>query len=271
MLRSLPPHASERVPLRVRHPAAIAAAAVLAIAAVAGVVVLALTRTHGGTAAAGRPPAARATQVTVALSQNAASQYNPFGTSARGPAQRRARDRRQSGHRLADLDLRRRRARQVGRRPVRRRARPASPPTAPSCRPPTPGFDVQVWGADRVVPYRLHAAAATRDQPRDARLDAARAARATVRRQQAIALAPRARRRRYYLLWITSLGPGPDAAPRRPCRSPSSRSSASARAQSAVARARARGASSAIAQSPRRAPGRGCRRPPRASRRRSSR
>jgi len=84
VLKTIPAPARSRVPLRVRNPARLAAvvAVIAVIAAVA--IILAIDRTHSGTGAplglhseAGLTP--------VSLSQNAAHDYNPFGTEPENP------------------------------------------------------------------------------------------------------------------------------------------------------------------------------------------
>jgi tRNA A-37 threonylcarbamoyl transferase component Bud32 len=84
VLKTIPAPARSRVPLRVRNPARLAAviAVIAVIAAVA--IILAIDRTHSGTGAplglhseAGLTP--------VSLGQNAAHDYNPFGTEPENP------------------------------------------------------------------------------------------------------------------------------------------------------------------------------------------
>ena len=159
VLRTLPRRASDRVPLRAAPPGALlAAVAVLAIAAVAAVVVLALAHTHHGTAPPPDLPGST-TQVNVDLSQNAASPVQPVRHLPRGPLHGRARDRRRRRDTAwATSTYLDGRARQVGRRLLRRREARASQPTAPCSTRPTPGFDVQIWGADTIEPWGLHAA-----------------------------------------------------------------------------------------------------------------
>ena len=151
VLRSLPSHASERVPLRARHPAVLGALGVLAIAAVAAIVVLALTRTHHGTAPPPDLPGST-TQVDVDLSQNAASQYNPFGTSPEDPSTVGLAidgnpDTAWSTSTYLDGVL--------GKSGVGFYvdAKPGVAADRAVLETPTPGFDVQVWGADRVQPW----------------------------------------------------------------------------------------------------------------------
>jgi len=85
VIRSLPEGATRRVPVRVRHPFALTAGVVVAIAAIAGIVALIVASTHrgvGAPAGLARP----AHETVIRLSQTAAVQYNPFGTSPEEPA-----------------------------------------------------------------------------------------------------------------------------------------------------------------------------------------
>src|SRR6202043_1515464 len=73
-----------------------------------------------------------------------------------------------------------------------------------------PGFDAQIWGADHVAPYSYSPAARPGISP--AALGWPLLGQAHVGAQiQQIALR-RVRERRYYLLWITNLGPDPSGA-----------------------------------------------------------
>jgi len=70
---------------------------------------------------------------------------------------------------------------------------------------PTPGFDFQIWGTDRVPrsPTRPSAAGYPAVEPRlDAAGSGVASATTTLRLSHV-------RERVYYLLWITSLGPDP--------------------------------------------------------------
>ena len=205
VLRSLPSHASERVPLRARHPAVLATLGVLAIAAVAAVVVLALTRTHHGTAPPPDLPGST-TQVNVDLSQNAASQYNPFGTSPEDPATvGLAID----GNPDTTWSTSTYDGGVLGKSGVGFYvdAKPGVAADRAVLETPTPGFAVQVWGADRVQPWGYTPQPRPGISPSTLGWTLLGSANA-VRRQQTITLA-NVRPRRYYLLWITNLGPDP--------------------------------------------------------------
>ncbi len=205
VLRSLSSSASERVPLRARHPGILAAGALIAIAAVAAVVVLALTHTHHGTAPPPDLPRSR-TQVNVDLSQNAASQYNPFGTSPEDPSTvGLAIDGNPdtawstSTYLAGVLDKS-----GVG---FYVDAKPGVAADRAVLETPTPGFDAQVWGADRIEPWGYNPQPRPGISPSTLGWTLLGSA-SSVHRQQTFVLA-HARRRRFYLLWITSLGPDP--------------------------------------------------------------
>ena len=203
VLRTLPPRASERLPLRVRHPRRLAAAAALAVAALAAGLAFALTRTHGGT-----PPPANISpppkEAAVPLAQNAASQYNPFGTTPENPQN--------AGNAIdGDPETYWQTSTYVdgtlGKSGVGLYV-DASPGLAANravVQTATPGFDVQVWGANTVPPQ--HYTTLPRPDISPSSLGWTLLGQATnVDSKQQIALSP-VRRRRYYLLWITSLGP----------------------------------------------------------------
>ena len=143
VLRSLPEQATRRLPARVRHPLSLLALAVVAVAVVGAVVWFLATSTHRGVA----PPQGLAGsnhERAVRPAQGAAVPYNPFGTDARGPLDRGAGDRRRRLDVLADRVLRRRRARQVRRRPLHqrgaRRGRQRGQRGHPHARLPLPGL-----------------------------------------------------------------------------------------------------------------------------------
>ena len=208
VLRSLPSHASDRVPLRARHPGLLVTLGVLAIAAVAAIVVLALARTHHGTAPPPDLPRST-TQVNVDLSQNAASQYNPFGTSPEDPSTTGlAIDGNPDTAWSTSTYL----GGVLGKSGVGFYvdAKPGVAADRVVLDTPTPGFDVQVWGADQIEPWSYTPQPRPGISPSTLGWTLLGSA-SGVRRQQAIALA-HVQRRRYYLLWITSLGPDPTGA-----------------------------------------------------------
>jgi len=194
----------------VRHPLGLGAASALAVLAAAALIAVPLTQTHSG----GSPPA-NPTPITseqpVTLSQNAAQQYNPFGTSPENPGS--------AGLAIdGDVSTYWQTSYYVGGRlgksgvGIYVDARPGVAANEAVVLTPTPGFDVQIWSAS-AVPAQVYT-----PQPRPGvsprtlgwqLLGSAN----DVSGVQTIALHP-ARERRYYLLWITNLGPDPGGAPK---------------------------------------------------------
>ena len=105
------------------------------------------------TAAAGRtrPPVERGADLAGA--GRARCQYNPFGTGPEHAATRRSRSTATRATLLATTTTPVA-ARQVGRRLSTWTRRPIAAEPVGRRRPPTPGFDVQVWGADACAGYR---------------------------------------------------------------------------------------------------------------------
>jgi len=208
VLRSLPPRASERLPLRVRHPATVAGAGALALAIIATILVFVLTRTHGGTPPpANVPPAPK--EVAISLAQDAASQYNPFGTEPENP---------QTAGLAIDGDPSTYWQTSyyvdgvLGKSGVGLYvdAAPAAAANRAFVQTATPGFAAQVWGADHVPAQQYSSLPRPGISPSTLGWTLLGQA-GYVHRYQTIALS-RVRERRYYLLWITSLGPDPTAA-----------------------------------------------------------
>jgi serine/threonine-protein kinase len=205
VLRTLPPSASERLPIRVRHPAVIAGAIALALAAIAAIVALGLTQTHGGT-----PPPADVTAAprerAVSLAQGAAAQYNPFGTSPEHPGS--------AGLAIdGDPNTYWQTSSYVGGVLGKSGvglyvdAHPGVAANQAELQTTTPGFDVQVWGADAVPAQRYTLTPRPGISPSTLGWTLLGHA-DDVAAKQTIVLSG-VRVRRYYLLWITSLGPDP--------------------------------------------------------------
>jgi serine/threonine-protein kinase len=210
VLRSLPPGASERLPMRVRHPARIAALIALAVAVIAALAALALSRTHGGTPPpANAPPPAH--EVSVQLDQNAASQYNPFGTDPEDPFRAGlAIDGDPSTYwQTSYYD-----GGVLGKSGVGLYvdAAPGAAVNRAVVQTGTPGFTAQVWGADAVPPQQYTPTPRPGISPSTLGWTLLGSA-PYVHHKQAIPLS-HVRRRRYYLLWITSLGADPTATPK---------------------------------------------------------
>jgi eukaryotic-like serine/threonine-protein kinase len=159
VLRSLPPSATNQLPMRVKHPVAMIISAALALAAAAAVAAFLLTRTHGGTPAPANLPRSVG-EASVSLAQGAAHQYNPFGTTPEDPTR-------------VDLDVPGRPARQVRGRALRRCGPPRGrqPGGDPDADAGLPRSDL---GSRSHCPGYLQSAAATRNHSRAAGLDTAR-------------------------------------------------------------------------------------------------
>jgi serine/threonine-protein kinase len=211
VLRSLSPAASSRVPLRVRRPATLVVAGIIGLALVAGVVAFVLARTHKGNSAPPNLPPSR-TQLPVDLAQAAAHQYNPFGTS---PENAQIAGYAIDGDPSTGWRTSTYRDGTLGKSGVGIYvdAAPGVAADAAVIQTATPGFDVQIWGrSDAVPPQGYTPTARPRISPRRLGWTLLGAAGA-VGARRTIALAP-VIERRYYLLWITSLGADPSRRPR---------------------------------------------------------
>jgi serine/threonine-protein kinase len=201
VLRTLPEAAARQVPLRVRRRGTVAASAgVVALVAVAGVL-LVLAHTHVDNGGAGRDeqPSRRRVEAAVNLATATATAYNPFGSGLEhattaalvlddepGTAW--------STNHYADG--------QLGKPGVGVFVSVAEPVLANRLvlTTPTPGFAVQVWGAQRFLGYRAGA------PQRLGRLGWRLLGGATrVGAKQTIALRGVPDGCRYYLVWITKL------------------------------------------------------------------
>jgi tRNA A-37 threonylcarbamoyl transferase component Bud32 len=204
VIRSLPEGATQRVPVRVRHPLAIGAAVVVAIAAVAGIVAFIVASTHrgvGAPAGLARP----AHEVVVRLSQTAAVQYNPFGTAPEGAATvEQAID----GDVATTWQTSTYRDGVLGKSGVGLyvNAAPGVAANEAVVITPTPGFHFQIWGVDRVPAITYSPTPRPGISPSTlgwTLLGHARAAGTTTVPLDHV------RVRLYYLLWITDLDPNP--------------------------------------------------------------
>ena len=210
VLRSLPPGSARRLPIRVRHPAAITAAMVVALAATAIVALALLRNTHAGTPPPANLPNA-AGEVPVRLGQTAAIAYNPFGTGPEDPLT--------VGNAIDGDDSTVWQTSTYDTGQLLKSgtgfyvdAKPGVAANRVVLYTPTTGFHLQIWGADRVAPWQANASPIAGVTPAAlgwTLLAHADAATTTT----TIALAPVARRR-FYLLWITDLGPDPGARPK---------------------------------------------------------
>jgi tRNA A-37 threonylcarbamoyl transferase component Bud32 len=209
VLRTLPAGTTRRVPMRVRHPMAMAAAVTIAVAIAGGVTAFLLTRTHPGT---GAPPnlARSSGEVADRLAQVAATQYNPFGTSPEDPnTVGQAID----GNTATFWQTSTYTTGKLGKSGVGFYvdAKPQFAANLAVLQTPTPGFHVQIWGTDHVAPYRYNPTPRPGVTP--AALGWTQLASALTASTTRIPLG-QVRERRYYLVWITDLGPDPHGGPK---------------------------------------------------------
>jgi serine/threonine-protein kinase len=201
VLRTLPGKARRRLPLRVRYPSRTTVLALAALALVAGAVAwLAASRTHRGT---GTPVnvSVPGSGSPVPLGQNAAHDYNPFGTDREHPnnvgdAVDNDPNTFWSTFHYNDNKL--------GGKPgtgLYVDAQPEVVARTAVIQTGTPGFDVQVWGAHQISD-------GDRTKPLDARGWTRLGDQAAVGRRARIPLDTAGHPFRYYLAWITKLPPG---------------------------------------------------------------
>jgi eukaryotic-like serine/threonine-protein kinase len=205
VLRTLPGKAQRRLPWRMRHPARWLASLALIGAIVAIALIAAAQHAHSGTGVASGVHGSAGLQ-PVALGQTAAHDYNPFGTEPEN------RDRVQN---VIDSDpntvwstahyyegtLKKPGGVGVG---VYLDAAPSLAARAVEIQTPTPGFDVQIYGANKIdLSY-----AYGDPTPLSARgWQGPLASADDVRNRQRITLKGNSSYR-YYLVWMTTLPPG---------------------------------------------------------------
>ncbi len=206
VIRTLPGTTQRRLPLRMRHPARWAASLALLAAIVAIAIVAALQQAHKGT---GVPPDVSSSPglQAVPLGQTAAHDYNPFGTEP---------ENRNRVQNVIDSDpntawstahyyertLKKAGGVGVG---IYLDAAPRVAARAVEIQTPTPGFNVQIYGAEQInlsYPYGnstpltqrgWHGPLASGD---------------AVRNRQRITIPSSSPPYRYYLIWLTTLPPG---------------------------------------------------------------
>jgi serine/threonine-protein kinase len=198
VLRTLPPAARSQVPLRVRHPSSTALSVGAAVLVAAALAVFSFTRVHNGGGAGGSVGAA---EVPVSLAGARATAYGPFGA---GPEDARGAalvlddkpgtvwmTKRYAGGQISTPG--------VGVYITAKRPLAASELLLET---PTPGFNVQVWGATALAAYR-------RGSPKLlTTLGWRLLGQATgVAALTPIMLGDPHRRFRHYLVWITLLHP----------------------------------------------------------------
>jgi serine/threonine-protein kinase len=209
VLRTLPGSARRRLPWRMRHPARWAASLALLAAIVAIAIVAASLQTHSGT---GVPPNVHSSPGlhAVALSQTAAHDYNPFGT---GP------ENHNRVQNVIDSDpntswstahyyegtLKKAGGTGLG---VYLDASPRVDARAVEIQTPTPGFDVQIYGANKInLSYAYGDSTTLAERGWQGPLGSA----TSVRSHQRIRLAGNSAYR-YYLIWLTTLPTGQESA-----------------------------------------------------------
>jgi serine/threonine-protein kinase len=211
ILRTLPGEARGRVPLRVRHPGwVIAAIAVVVLVGTAAALLAAFALTHRGAGEATPPPRGTGLQ-EVALAQDAAHDYNPFGT---GP------ENRDLVGNVVDNDpnttwtteqyysgtLQKAGGTGLG---VYLDAAPGLSARALEVLTPTPGFPMQVYVANHInlgYPYGSSASLGERGWQGPV------ASSASVHGGKRIRIKLGGASYRYYLLWLTGLPPGRQSA-----------------------------------------------------------
>jgi serine/threonine-protein kinase len=193
VLRTLPPRARRRLPFRVNHPRWLAGGALLAVAAAAVLAVLLTGQTHKGTGTRGAK-APRGLEA-ISLSQNAAKDFDPYGTSGEHPDQ-------------TSLALDRVEATSwttenyeggLGAKPgvgIYVDADPGLAAPALSLKTPEPGFTAAVYAADSGPPRDI------------SKWKLVAPARTVTERDVRYTLSTGGQRYRYYLVWITKLAEG---------------------------------------------------------------
>jgi serine/threonine-protein kinase len=200
VLRTLPPDAQRRVPLRLRRPWWIALALVLAALAVAAVVYFTADNAQRGTGTQGAPKAGSGLKA-ISLGQDSASSYDPLGDGSEHPDETTAAVDRvnSSSWSTENYDggvLTKPRGDQPG-VGLYIDAKPSVAARAITLRTTTPGWTAQIFAANTIPQSWPDPAWKAVSGPR--RID-----RAKVR----ILLNPGGQRFRYYLIWITALPPG---------------------------------------------------------------
>jgi tRNA A-37 threonylcarbamoyl transferase component Bud32 len=210
VLRSLPGPARRRLPLNLRLPTIAPIAALVAILLLVGVALYDLAhRTHRGTGVAPLvvTPAHTA---AIRLSQTAAHDYNPFGTGPENPNMIQFvidndPSTSWSTEQYYDGTLRKQGGVGVG---LYVDAQPGVIAKEIELQTPTPGFTVQIYGANHIAtfPYGNSTPLAARGWQGPLGQSS------SVRDGDHVLIATGGRRFRYYLVWLTQLPPGQQAA-----------------------------------------------------------
>jgi eukaryotic-like serine/threonine-protein kinase len=209
VLRTLPRSTRRRLPLRLRHPWRWLLLFGTVIAVVVLVLALAAGHTHSGTGVA-PGTVARPGLVPVSLAQNAAHDYNPFGTGPENPGQDADAidsdpNTSWSTEQYYDGTLKKAGGTGVG---LYVDAAPGVTARQVELQTPTPGFAVQVYVANHIVeyPYGDSTPLTSRGWVGPVGEDK------HVRNHDHIVLHLPPGRFRYYLIWLTVLPPGQEMA-----------------------------------------------------------
>jgi tRNA A-37 threonylcarbamoyl transferase component Bud32 len=195
VLRTLPPRARRRLPLRVVHPGWLALGALVAVAAAAGVAVLLSGQTGRGTGTQGasKPRGLSA----VSLSQTSATDYDPYGTGSTGE---HSRERGLAVDRdLSTFWSTERYEGGLGSKPgvgIYVDAKPGVAARSLQIRTPEPGFTAAVYAARSGPPQDISGWTVVAP------------ARTVTEQSQRFDLATRGRSYRYYLVWLTKVPAG---------------------------------------------------------------
>jgi eukaryotic-like serine/threonine-protein kinase len=211
VLRSLPSSARRRLPWRMRHPARLLAS--FALLAVIATVVLIAAGEHAQRGTGVAPGVvARRGLTPVALAQNAAHDYNPFGTGPENPEQVDLAvdsDPNTSWSTAHYYDGTLKKAGGVG-VGLYVDAAPGLAARQIEIQTPTPGFAVQIYVANHILlslPYGDPTPLAARGWRGPVGEDS------TIHNRDHIPLSlPAGQRFRYYLVWLTQLPPGQQSA-----------------------------------------------------------
>jgi eukaryotic-like serine/threonine-protein kinase len=205
VLRTLPSRARRRVPYRLRHPATLAALLIALVAAVAAVLVFLVPRTHHGTGNLPQPPPAH-THAQVALCNTCAHDYNPDALT--GPKNQHP------GQDGLAIDGNRNTAWTTEIYYYGLQSKPGVGLYVDA----SPGVDARSMIIDTRTPGYTVAIYARRTRPNPDTFDTGPngwvkiGGAASVHATQTIRLNTDAVRYRYYLVWITNLGPRTSAA-----------------------------------------------------------
>jgi serine/threonine-protein kinase len=195
VIRTLPPRARRRLPFRLRHPGWLALLALVAAGGIAALIIALGHQAHRGTGARGA--AKPRGLVPVSLAQDAATDYDPYGTGARGehPLQRNFVLDRDTSTFWSTETYRG----GLGSKPgvgIYLDAKPGVAARALEVRTPDPGWTAAVYAADQSPPHDISGWSLVSP------------ARTVTETTQRFDLTASSQPHRYYLLWISKLPAG---------------------------------------------------------------